>query len=26
VWIYGAILATLLGWRVWHWWRKRLFT
>ena len=21
--IYGAILATLLGWRVWHWWRKR---
>ena len=23
VWIYGAILATLLGWRVWHWWRKR---
>jgi sulfoxide reductase heme-binding subunit YedZ len=20
--IYGAILATLLGWRVWHWWRK----
>jgi sulfoxide reductase heme-binding subunit YedZ len=21
--IYGAILATLLGWRVWHWWCKR---
>jgi len=26
VWIYGAILATLLGWRVWHWWRQRPFT
>lgn len=23
VWIYGAILAILLGWRLWHWWRKR---
>lgn len=23
VWIYAAILATLLGWRVWHWWHKR---
>jgi sulfoxide reductase heme-binding subunit YedZ len=26
VWIYGAILATLLGWRVWHRWRQRPFT
>jgi sulfoxide reductase heme-binding subunit YedZ len=26
VWIYAAILATLLGWRVWHRWRQRPFT
>ena len=23
VWVYGGVLATLLVWRLWHWWRKR---
>jgi sulfoxide reductase heme-binding subunit YedZ len=26
VWIYGAILAALLAWRLWHSWRKRHHT
>ena len=23
VWFYGLLLAALLGWRVWRWWRQR---
>jgi len=26
VWLYGGVLAALLGWRVWHWWRQRPFS